>query len=39
MIILVKLLEHSLKTRPEMPVEYHLETLCIACRLIGEKTL
>ncbi len=37
MIILTKLLEQSLKSRPNMPIEYHLETLRIASRLIGGK--
>ena len=29
------LLSHSFKTRPEMPMQYHLDTLLIALRLIG----
>lgn len=37
MNIYVKLLEHSLKTKPQMPIEYHLETLFRAARLIGDK--
>ena len=32
-----KLLEKSLNSRPEMPINYHIETLRIASRLIGGK--
>jgi hypothetical protein len=37
MNIYVALLEKSLKTRPKMPIEYHLETLRIAAGFIGGK--
>ena len=32
-----KLLQQSFKQAPEMPIDYHLETLRIAARLIGGK--
>ena len=32
-----KLLHNSMKTRPDMPLSYHLETVRIASRLIGGK--
>ena len=35
--VLINLLEQSLRHRPEMPIEYHLETLRIASKLIGGK--
>jgi hypothetical protein len=35
--ILVALYQQSLKTRPQMAHEYHLATVKIAARILGEK--
>lgn len=35
--IYLLLLENSIKNAPDMPIDYHIETLRIAARLIGGK--